>query len=98
MEKGRAVRQDGLQRASVVAEAPLRDYTMTANMIEQNLVIENRKRLDTIARREYERSELLSSNDEQSGDQLGVVIRSRIEQIVAALRHQKPANTQPLAQ
>lgn len=64
---------------------------------EQDLLLENRKGLDAIARREYERNTLLSSEQALANDHIGVVVRSRIDQFLALLRHAKPVRTQPIA-
>jgi len=63
-------------------------------MIEQDLLIENRRGLDTIARRKYERNMQLSTDDGTAEDHMGSVVRGRLEQLLASIRHAKPVRTQ----
>ena len=69
----------------------------TMNMIEQDLVIENRRGLDKIARRGYEQRAQLGADDRSAEYHIGAVVRGRIEQFLAALKHAKPVKTEPAA-
>lgn len=68
---------------------------MSTNLIEQQLVIDHRKRLDGIARQRYEQNEQLLGHEEAMESHAGVVVRSRVERFKAALRHMKTVKARP---